>query len=305
MEFNSCLADTLKTCGPFLISGEGAIENIVQVLVQVITKKHTCQQGFDDDDEPFEDEENSEDDWYVIETALDTVSGLAKALGSQFGELWKIFEKPIISYASATSPTERSATVGTLADTLKGMKDGCTPYTTGLLKILLHRLSDEDSQVKSNAAYAVGMLVENSGNVQEIKKAYPTILGKLEPLLHTSEARQLDNAAGCVARMISRHPDNIPLDDVLPALVNLLPLKEDYEENIAVWPMIVRLYRAGNPTVQNLTPQIAQALEQVIGEPEDQLNDETREEVHQLIVYLHSKQPGAIQQFPQLAKIVQ
>lgn len=295
----------MKTCGPFLISGEGAIEQIVQVLVQVIKQKHPAQLGLDDSDEPDVDEENSEDEWFTIETALEGVAGLARVLGSQFAELWIIFEKSILAYASATSPAERAATVGALADIIRGMRDGSSQFTSSFLKILLHRLSDEDAQVKSNAAYAIGILVENSQKEQEIKKVLPTILSKLEPLLHTTEARQLDNAAGCVARMVTRYPAELPLGEILPALVDLLPLKEDYEENIAVWPMIVRLYREGNDTIQELTPKIVPALEEVLGEPEDQLNDKTRSEVHQLVQYLHSKQPSIIQQHPALAKVLQ
>ena len=305
MDINTRLAETLKTCGPFLIAGQGAIEGLVQVLVQIITQKHPSQMGLDDEDEPTLDDENSEDEWWLIETALDAVAGLARALGPQFAELWKIFDKSILVYASATSPAERAAIVGTLADIIRGMRDGCSQFTTSFLKILLHRLSDEDSQVKSNTAYAVGMLVENSQKEQDIKKALPTILTKLEPLLHTTEARQLDNAAGCVSRMISRYPNDLPVGEILPALVELLPLKEDYEENIAVWPMIVRMYRDGNDTVQNLTSKIVPALEEVLGEPEDQLNDDTREELHQLVQYLHSKQPAIIQQHPGLAQVLQ
>lgn len=108
-------------------------------------------------------------------------------------------------------------------------------------------MSDEDPETKSNAAFAVGLLQENSTNDQEILKSYNAILAKLEPLLHTHEARAMDNAAGCVSRMIMKHQDHIPITAVLPALVDLLPLKEDFEENEPVYKMIVNLCKP-NPT---------------------------------------------------------
>ena len=302
MEFNKNLGDTLKICGPFLLSGDDVLQEITKTLLAVITKKHPCQE--DIDDEEFEDEEGSEDDWYIIETAMDTISGLAAALGPQFTELWKIFEKPFLQYASATAPSQRGATVGTLADSIKGMKEGVTPYTTNFLKLLLHRVADEDGQVKSNAAFAVGVLIENTLNSDEIVKAYSTILSKLEPLLHTQESRQLDNAAGCVSRMIMKHPDSIPIEEVLPALVNLLPLKEDYEENTPVWNMIFQLYKRGNATVQQLTPQIIPVLAKVLGPPEEQLDDEIRESLVELVKYIHGKQAGLIEGHENLAAAI-
>lgn len=109
------------------------------------------------------------------------------------------------------------------------------------MKILLHRLSDEDPETKSNAAYAMGLLCLKSQNHQTVTSNYVSILRKLEPLLQDQNHRMLDNACGCVARMIISHPNNVPLGDVLPAIANVLPLKEDYEENEPIYTMLVKL----------------------------------------------------------------
>lgn len=206
-----------------------------------MTKQHQCQNEFEDSDVEEEEQETTEEDWYVIESAFDLVTAMAAALGPQFGQIWKIFEKAIVQYASSTEHGQRSSAVGAIADAIRGMGTGITPFTAGLLKILLHRMSDEDALTKSNAAFAIGLLVENSENEDEIVESYSTILTKLEPLLHTQEARQLDNAAGCVSRMISKHADRVSLSEVLPALVSILPLNEDYEENEPIYSMIFEL----------------------------------------------------------------
>lgn len=177
----------------------------------------------------------------IIDTALDTVIALATCLGETFGQLWKMFEKPIMRFASGSESYERSTSIGVIAECIRTMGREVTPSTTSLLKLLLHRMSDEDPETKSNAAFAVGLLQENSTNDQEILKSYGAILAKLEPLLHTHEARAKDNAAGCVSRMIMKHQDQIPITAVLPALVDILPLKEDFEENEPVYNMIVNL----------------------------------------------------------------
>jgi hypothetical protein len=41
-------------------------------------------------------------------------------------------------------------------------------------------------------------------------------------------------------------------------------------------------------TVQELTPQLAPIMVSTLGEPEDQLNDETRAELQQLVDHLKS-----------------
>jgi hypothetical protein len=265
-----------------------AIADVVQQLLDVITKRHPCQQDFGDDADEDVLEESSEYDWLVVEVALEVVTCLAAALGPSFGELWKMFEKPILKYASSQESTERVTAVGTIAECVGNMGEACTPYTSSVLKLFLHRLSDEDPETKSNAVYGVGLLCEKTTNDDEIMKNLPAIFSKLEPLLDAQDqARLLDNTAGCVSRLISKYPSKIPIAEVLPRLVQLLPLREDYEENTPIYGMLVKLYQANEPTVQQLTPQLMPVFEKVLSPPEEQLQPETREQLVELVKYLH------------------
>ena len=266
------------------------VQQITEIVLQILQKKHVCQQDMDGENDVDDfDAESSEYDWLLIETAMEVITCLAAALGPSFGELWQIFEKPVLKYSSSQEKLERSTAVGTIAECIGNMGASVTPGTASLMKILLKRLGDEDPEVKSNAAYGTGLLCEKSNDEKEVLSNYNVILGKLAPLLHEQqEARLLDNSAGCVARMIQRHPSRVPLEDVLPALVQLLPLREDYEENTAVFSMIVALYQANNPVVQGLTAQLMPTFEKVLGPPEEQLIEETRVKVVQLVQYLQS-----------------
>ena len=177
----------------------------------------------------------------TIDTALDVVAGLAIALGESFSQLWKMFEKPVLKFVSGSEAIERSTSVGVISECIRGMGPAVTPSTTQLLRLLLHRLSDEDAETKSNAAYGVGLLAEKSTAHAEIVKAFPAILGKLEPMLQTQEARCKDNAAGCVARMIMAHESHVPVAQVLPVLLEILPLRSDFDENEPVYDCIAKL----------------------------------------------------------------
>ncbi len=323
-DINRNIAATLKHCGPALISDPTTLNPVAETLVAIITKKHSCQLDFGDTDDMEDLEESSEYDWLIIDTALDAVVALATSLGETFGQLWKVFDKAIMRFASSSEAYERSTSVGVIAECIRGMKSEVTPYTATLLKLLLHRMSDEHVETKSNAAYAVGLLQEYSNNDQEILNSYNIILAKLEPLLHMNEARAKDNAAGCVSRMIMKHRDHVPLETVLPALVELLPLKEDFEENEPVYKMVFNLcmFRLlsiiflftkltfcladsqAEPTIASLTPKIVSVLAQVMDPPADQLKDSTREQLLQLLRFIHGKQPGLIQKYENLRTMI-
>ena len=218
------------------------MEQVVEQLEDIVTKKHTCQQDFGEEVGEDLPDESSEYDWLVIDTALDTITCLAATLGPAFAEIWPKFQQPLLKYASSQERYERSAAVGSIADCIGNMGANVTPFTKKLMPVLVHRLSDEDQDTKSNAVYGVGLLCEKSDDVPEVLKNYAGILEKLEPLLHDKqEARTLDNIAGCISRMVTRHPDKVPLQQILPRLVEIVPAREDYEENEAIYGMVVQL----------------------------------------------------------------
>jgi hypothetical protein len=252
-DINRNVSATLKLCGPAIMTQKDFAERMTSTIASIITKSHPCQQDMGDDDDHEEEEESSEYDWLVIDTALDVVIGMSKALGDQFGELWKIYMKPVMKFASSQTNYERSTAVGVIAECTRNMGASITPFTGQILKLLLHRLSDEDPETKSNAAYAIGLLVLYSTDSATYLPSYKTILTKLEPLLQTQHARTLDNASGCVCRMIMAHHDKVPIDDILPVLVDLLPLKEDYEENEPIYTCIAGLCKSQSPSQNYFT----------------------------------------------------
>ena len=287
------MAENLRFCGPSLISNETTLHNVIQMITDIITKKHPCQLEFGPEEETAEaGEETSEFDWVVVDTGLDVVSGMAAALGPSFAELWKVFEKTVLRYAGSTEALERATAVGVLAECINGMGTAVTQYTPTFMKLLLHRLGDEDSQTRSNAAYAIGRLVEHSDAKDLIVKEFPTILTRLEQCLHMNVSRLQDNATGCLCRMILRHRENVPIKDVLPVLLTILPLKNDFEENDPLYHMICQLYKWEDPTVRELTPQLLPIFQAVLSD-EDQLEEERRTELIQLVKWLNQMQPGA------------
>ena len=265
------------------------LQEIVSVTSLLITRSHPCQQDLGEEEEEQDlDVGSSEYDWLVIDTALDIIVGLAEALGTDFGELLKIFEKPILRLASSTEDLQRSTAVGTIAEIAKYTGEAITPFTKSLGAALGKRLGDSDPLAKSNAAYAIGLLILNSTDTKSTLPMYNQLWEKLEPLLTVKEMRMTDNVAGCLARMMLKNPDPGFVSEALPALVAILPLQEDYEENEPVYQCVYKLYEQSNQTVQQLTPQLMGVFEKVLGEPEDQLEPPTRELVQRTVQHLRN-----------------
>lgn len=211
-------------------------------MTLIITRSHPCQQDLGDEEEEQDvDAGSSEYDWLVIDTALDVVVGLAAALGPAFGELWKIFEKPILKLASSTEDLQRSTAIGTIAEITKYTGEAITPFTETLGQAVVRRLTDSDPLTKSNAAYAIGMLILNSADTGKTLPMYGQLWEKLEPLLSMREMRMTDNVSGCLSRMIMKNPDAGFVAEVLPAIVNALPLTEDFEENEPIYQCFYKL----------------------------------------------------------------
>ncbi|CAH0015127.1 unnamed protein product [Clonostachys rhizophaga] len=293
-DINRNVAATLKACGPsILVAKDGALQEIISVVGTIVTRSHQCQQDFGfEDEEPEVDAGSSEYDWLVTDTALDVVVGLAAALGPDFHEIWKIFEKPVLKLASSTEDIQRSTAVGTIAEIVKYIGEAVTPYTESLGEALARRLTDTDPLAKSNAAYAIGMLVLNSNDTAKTFPLYPRIWEKLEPLLAVKEQRMADNVSGALSRMMIKHPDNGFIAEALPSIISVLPLEEDYEENVPIFQNIYQLYDQSNQTVQQFTPQLLTIFEKVLSPPEEQLEDDAREMVKRTVQGLYKTQPS-------------
>jgi hypothetical protein len=213
---------------------------MVTVLASIITRSHPCQQDLGDEEDHDVESGTSEFDWLVVDTAMDVVTGMAAAMGPHFAEHWNVFQKPIVKYASSQESLERATATGAIAEMIRYLDTGVTPFTEPLAKILLHRLSDNDLLAKSNAAFAIGQLIITSGDAN-VLNLYEEVAMKLEPALAITDSRMQDNVAGCFSRMMMRNPDPAVVAKLLPEVVKVLPLKEDYEENAPIYECIYML----------------------------------------------------------------
>ncbi|KAL5537253.1 hypothetical protein ACEPAF_1076 [Sanghuangporus sanghuang] len=293
------LAETINTIGPGFL--EDRVDEVSNIAIQILEQKALCQQDpdQDEDEEPLDDQ--AEYDSVLISSAGDLVAALANALGDDFTRAFQTFF-PLISkfYRKGRSLSDRSSAIGSLAEIISGLKSAVTPSTEVLFNLLFQALQDEDAEVYSNAAFAIGLLVEHSGH--DLSPHFGAILTALRPLFNvesnapSSKLAARDNAAGAVSRLIVRNTAAIPLDHVLPVLIGSLPLRNDFLENRPVFRAIFRLFRTQPTVVAPYTDQLLPVFAHVL-DPSgpDQLGDETRGELINLVRALSAEDPGKIQ----------
>lgn len=182
------------------------------------------------------------------------------------------------------------------------MEASVTPSTQPLLELFYRALSDDEAEVQSNAAFAVGLLVEHSEI--DLSAQYLHLLAALRPLFvvapeaSTAKLNARDNAAGAVARLILRNPAAIPLDQVLPVFIDALPLKNDFLENQPVFRTLFYLFRTNPQALYPFMDKLLTVFAHVLdpnSKAQDQIGDETKAELVQLIGALNAEDPAKVQ----------
>lgn len=94
------------------------------------------------------------------------------------------------------------------------------------MPIAMKELASPDATNRRNAAYCIGELCKNGGDVT--LPYYNNILVALHSLFGAGEDNGTrDNAAGAVARMITSHPHVLPLNQV-DSMVFLITMRNQF-----------------------------------------------------------------------------
>ncbi|WWC63972.1 uncharacterized protein I303_106578 [Kwoniella dejecticola CBS 10117] len=294
------LADTMNKCGPAII--EGHLDEVATFAIEILEKKSLCQQDPDGDDENVGvDADSSEYESALVSNAADVFGAMASVLGPDFAQA---FGQVLPLIANYTDPkraqSERSMAIGSLGEIIVGLKDGVTTFTQPLLQIISRGLVDEEADVRSNAAFAAGVLVENSST--DLSSNYQALLAALQPFFSPAEHsapsvfNARDNAAGAVARMVTKNSSALPLEQVISVLVSVLPLRFDPLENRAVYGALFATFRKQPQVLMPHIDHLLQAFAYVLLDPShaDDTTDETKAELRALIEHLKSQVPDKV-----------
>ncbi|KAF9525156.1 armadillo-type protein [Crepidotus variabilis] len=296
------LAETINKIGPNFVIGH--YDTICNIALQILEQKAFCQQDPDQDEEDEAPEDQAEYDSVLISSAGDLVASLANAYGADFNQAFGAFFPQISKYyKKSRSLSDRSAAIGCLAELVSGLKGAITPHTDALLDIFFRALKDDENEVLSNAAFAIGLLIEHSE--VDLSSHLGTILQALHPLFinipegaPSARLNAKDNATGAVARILEKYTTTIPLDQVLPIFVGALPLKNDPLENRPVFRAIFHLFKTNGQALFAYLDQLLPAFAYVLdpSQQKDQLgDDEVRSSLINLIGLINQEAPTKVQ----------
>lgn len=253
-------AELLKELKAVVLEGEGHRDAIINCIKDVMTFKTECQDR--DEEGAYSDDPEAEQDEMLIEYAGDIVPNLGKAMAPDdfaqyFGLLLPVF---INKTKKQCTRAQRSFGIGTLSESMEPLGPRIAQFVPQLLPLFLQLSRDESDEVRNNAIFGIGEMVLHGKEAlfphySEILQALSTAASK------ERHAGSLDNICGALARLIMTNINGVPMDQVFPVFVNYLPLREDFDENKAVFECMTYLYQMGHPLLlSHLTPVIKAGL---------------------------------------------
>ncbi|XP_062335752.1 importin-4 [Osmerus eperlanus] len=261
----------LKACQGEALRSPGRLQEISHAIRDVLKKRTTCQDG-GGGDEADDDEQQAEYDAMLQEFAGEGIPLLASAAPAE--HFWPFLNEllPLITNKAKSSCTvaDRSFSVGTLGETLQalgGVAGGqavAGRLANRLLPVLVGGVRDSDPEVRNNSVFGLGALAQAAGPL--VTQDYPMMLSLFSNLLaKEADRRVIDNLCAALCRMILSNREVVPLEQVVPALVGRLPLKEDLEENKTVYSCLAMLYTHSPALIVSQMKAIVAASSQVLG----------------------------------------
>ncbi|KAJ6901332.1 hypothetical protein NC651_019173 [Populus alba x Populus x berolinensis] len=195
----------------------------------------------------------------------DILPAFAESMGSHFAPIFANLFEPLMKFAKASRPLQdRTMVVACLAEVAQGMGAPIADYVDRVMPLAIKELASSNATNRRNAAFCVGELCKNGG----------------ESTLNCKD----DNGAS----------QSVPLNQVLPVFLKVLPLKEDREESMAVYSCVYTLVLSSNQQILALVPELVNLFAQVVVSPVE--TPEVKAQVgrafsHLVSLYGHQMQP--------------
>jgi importin-4 len=275
--------------------GDLIMQNILTLLKekgksQTVMKREQHQQQHDEDDD--DDHDN-----LVMDAVCDLIATLAKVIGEGYLPFFEPMVKYLVKFTKKNRPhSDRAMAIGCFGEVINevGQVAG-DKFADMLLPILRDGVADSMESVRRNASYSLGILCQRSpakmsssgACLQVLQWLYPLCVRSTEEVLTDVGGADSDNALGAVSRMIMSC-EGVPLAQVLPVLLNALPIRSDFGEGQTVYDCLTWLLRRDDETIYSLLPQVLVLLTDVLKE-DSRYNDLTKVCVIQTIKYLGSE----------------
>jgi len=249
------IGEILKQTGQSATRDPANIDKMLGCVKKVIKKECACQ---DVEAEDGDEEEEAEQDEMLFEYAGEIIPSLGKALTPQsFAPYFTGMLPTLLKKTKKTaSICERSFAVGAIADSIQSLVGVLTPFLPSLLPMLVEMCRDAEDDCRNNGVFALGELLLWGG--QEMSGRRETIQVSLHQMLkHETAPRVIDNIIGALARSVIGDPSTL-VDDIVVAILDNLPLKEDKDEYDIIFKFFTTLLASQHPSFHRCLPKIVE-----------------------------------------------
>ncbi|CAH1164397.1 unnamed protein product [Phyllotreta striolata] len=241
---------------------DGHREAIMNCVIDVLNLKTMCQDtDLAGQTENNDDDVEAERDELLLESAGDVIPKFAAAIPTE--DLMSYF--PNILQLMSTrmkkqhSLSQRSFAYGTLAECMKCIGIYVEKFIPTLLNMWFTGAKDSGDEVRQNSIFGLGEMVLHGkeklfGHYADILQALSAAVAK------ETHSGTLDNICGALAKMITVNSGGIPLEQVFPAFIQKLPLRDDFQENEAVVNCLCSLYQQGNQVLKEHLVDVIKVL---------------------------------------------
>ncbi|XP_053198496.1 importin-4 [Scomber japonicus] len=260
----------MKSCKEEAFKNPARLKEVSHAIRDVLKKKTACQDG--GGDEADDEDQQAEYDAMLQEFAGEGIPLVASSVpADSFAPFLNDLLPLIMSKAkSSCTVADRSFAVGTIGEILQalvsvsGGRGVAGRLSNRLLPVLVAGVRDSDPEVRNNSVFGLGCLAQAAGPI--VVSDYPMMLSVFSNMLSKeSDLRVIDNLCAALCRMILSNVEAVPLEQVVPALVERLPLKEDLEENKTVFSCLAMLYKHSPAMIVKLMKPIVAASSHVLG----------------------------------------
>lgn len=250
------------------------VERLCQIILSIFNASHVSQQRLDRDDDLGEDPEDEdisssifESDYSAQVSACDLVAALAHGLGNRMTSYITVFLPEIIKAMESVEEGDLSSMLGSLADMCVGLKSGVNACVHFLLPLFQSAMAHKNQEIASNSAFGVGVLVEHC----DMALDESSLIQALVPMLQSSLPQCIDNACGALSRILYKKQELLFHSQILPPLLDALPLRDDFQENEPVFKLLHLLLCQHFATCAPYLPKIMHVFAHALLKPEERL----------------------------------
>lgn len=262
-------------------NNEPALNGIMSSLLSLLSEKAPCQVAAKADHQ--DEGDDNDHDQVVIDAVADLVSALAKYMGPSFVPYFTEFHKLLLKFTKpARTHSDRAMAIGCYAEVFAYIGQPCLNFAEQLFPILQAGLADPAEGVRRNSAYCLAVLVEKAGTA--LVPHYMNFLQWLHPVcVHNIESKKssgsggpdVDNAIAAVSKMINFSPNTIPLNHVIPVILDALPMHGDNNEGPIVYGCLSNLVQVNESNTVSLISRVIGAFAEALS-PRSKATDETK-----------------------------